>query len=1493
MLVDEVNVFGGDVLKFAGDAFFAQWRVITEEEIDVSSNGKASSHPWGNLRASFLALGNNVHARSLEYCVLAASKCAASIVEKYSNFQPQLSRELSISFGKDEQVKVDTMLNVHCGLGCGSLVGLHVGDSTHSEEYFPESRREFLFLGDPINQVSAAEGRAAKGEVYASPEAVRVLKMTCDLPSQYHEVYEPIRIAERGDSFFTPTEKTKLFLSNYISPEFPDDYHETLVKVCSNMDPPMVARLHRQLSLYVHQVVRDDNVELASSRHALSVDRSRHASQNMRITEAELRNVYTMFINANIDPTIVGDFSADSVLFNKLQKVMQVTCRELQKFSGQLRQFIVDDKGVVLIGTFGLRGSTFRNMITNHALPATFAIHHALKNELHIENKIGATFGKVYCGVVGGVHRHEFAVMGAPVNLAARLMHAKTNNGILVDEVTQAHADSRFAFKRLHPVEAKGYEKPVVIFEPLHAVNSKKRIVSQGFVGRQRDVTQLMSVAKSIMEDPDFSSTIMSFIIGEPGIGKTALAMKVYDEIKLFANLNHRKVLLCRSTSSETEQRIPLSSFRKIFLGAIRELFMLDGTIASLSYNEESRRGMPQRRVGLAERRGSLRPSAVGSTRRMSMGRMPARGMPPARKPQTTDCSLSLASLKSTKSVNIPFLKKLCEICDDLNYPNEFADIVGSQLLQLEGAIPTTHIDGRIPSIDDIVEFLANAFMYLTESCDLAMIFLDDFQWIDSFTWKVIRVLCDKGKKIFIIGAMRSQETQTLRRMSSVGMWHTQMQSRKGIVEISIGPLEIGEVKQLMSRVLGYETAVIDEQLINDVFYKTGGITIYVIELLENIKRNQAVAVDKESGTLKWTQEAEKEQIRINSNSVAEINFSFLNRLDSLDRGVGRVLQTCAVLGMSFSLSDVICFHPEMDELVLELSLNAAVDELILVEDVEEEDEDESSLWSGRGSNFDNKNQTASWNTLDDRYFQFSHAMWRKSVLDAMLTEHKVQIHRAIAEALEKEEFLSVESSDIGRLLTLFDHWKSCGNFGKAAPLALEVGLRLEEWDLVAQSLGLYEDAFGMIYDSADNPEGESRMRDENEVWLPASASPATVEFILRLHIRIARCHSQLGNHGKCATFFEDAYKMMNTSPIAAKLNTELVLPILSGLCSIVIKGIPLASNDLGEYRSHIEKFLQEATERNEEMHIACALAMKASLFAGLGKFDEAIVSQEALGQMYVIERFSQNIQREHGKDFVALSFSKSVQWYVIVGLRKKAESQIDFVIENLLPHYDLRDVDTIMELIFPILMVLKSLGRASDADAILFTHAINPYHDLGGSSTTWIQMFNPIAYLFRIHQMIEEEDMDEEILYQITHWVMQPEHGSFDPDLQFKGNAIIGEICSLLAGLQIHGDFDLQALLDKGRMLLMRVVYAMQDDNTEAFLVRQAKMSLDTINSMEDDSEGEEIADPLMIESTPSKLDSIAHGNSEDSIDDSSKRKYGHLGKEGIDLKKCVCTIL
>lgn len=148
--------------------------------------------------------------------------------------------------------------------------------------------------------------------------------------------------------------------------------------------------------------------------------------------------------------------------------------------------------------------------------------------------------------------------MGAPVNLAARLMSSKENRGILVDEAVKEQSDTRYSFHSLPPVEAKGYSKPVPILEPLHALANKKKKSSFPFIGRKDEKLTITSLATNVLVGEKDRQSSMVFLMGESGVGKSALANIAIEEIKRIS-LNQSKITVsAKSTSTETEQRIPL-----------------------------------------------------------------------------------------------------------------------------------------------------------------------------------------------------------------------------------------------------------------------------------------------------------------------------------------------------------------------------------------------------------------------------------------------------------------------------------------------------------------------------------------------------------------------------------------------------------------------------------------------------------------------------------------------------------------------------------------------------------------------------------------------------------------------------------------------------------------------------------------------------------------------------------------------------------------------
>ena len=80
----------GDLLKFAGDAIFIEWKAT--QTID------------------------------LESCVQAAAKCAANIASKCSDFSVEDTGHIEDPSCVTRHEKINS-LNVHCGIGAGQMVG--------------------------------------------------------------------------------------------------------------------------------------------------------------------------------------------------------------------------------------------------------------------------------------------------------------------------------------------------------------------------------------------------------------------------------------------------------------------------------------------------------------------------------------------------------------------------------------------------------------------------------------------------------------------------------------------------------------------------------------------------------------------------------------------------------------------------------------------------------------------------------------------------------------------------------------------------------------------------------------------------------------------------------------------------------------------------------------------------------------------------------------------------------------------------------------------------------------------------------------------------------------------------------------------------------------------------------------------------------------------------------------------------------------------------
>lgn len=223
-----------------------------------------------------------------------------------------------------------------------------------------------------------------------------------------------------------------------------------------------------------------------------------------------------------------------------------------------------------------------------------------------------------------------------------------------------------------------------------------------------------------------------------------------------------------------------------------------------------------------------------------------------------------------TKGGAVPYFEKLCWVCEQIQYPFEYADIVGSQFLGLDGANPVTHVDGHIPTMEELSEFLALVVICLANYADLVVVVLDDFQWVDAFSWKVFQLLSKKWNKLLLLCAARSHDKQALRRLSAAASG--QSYTQQNMIEISLAPLDFPEIRTLIAKVLQHKESAVSDSFCSDIFQRTGGLPVYVVQALENIKRKKTVELDKNE-LLQWTAEGLKEKVRLSRHRPFSLHY--------------------------------------------------------------------------------------------------------------------------------------------------------------------------------------------------------------------------------------------------------------------------------------------------------------------------------------------------------------------------------------------------------------------------------------------------------------------------------------------------------------------------------------------------------------------------------------------------------------------------------------------
>ncbi|MEJ2364355.1 MAG: tetratricopeptide repeat protein, partial [Deltaproteobacteria bacterium] len=199
-------------------------------------------------------------------------------------------------------------------------------------------------------------------------------------------------------------------------------------------------------------------------------------------------------------------------------------------------------------------------------LETALGIAQDLEEKHHREGfqvRIGVNTGLV---VAGGVTEAESTMMGAAVNLAARLESVAPPGGLLISRYTYQHVRGIFDLDPGKSIRMKGFPEPVQVYQVKRAKPRSFLVKSRGvegvetpMIGRKEELKALQDSIEAVVHN---QNSRFVTVVGEAGVGKSRLL----DEFENWLDIQPDTIVFFKGRATFDTLDLPYALLRDLFV---------------------------------------------------------------------------------------------------------------------------------------------------------------------------------------------------------------------------------------------------------------------------------------------------------------------------------------------------------------------------------------------------------------------------------------------------------------------------------------------------------------------------------------------------------------------------------------------------------------------------------------------------------------------------------------------------------------------------------------------------------------------------------------------------------------------------------------------------------------------------------------------------------------------------------------------------------------